>query len=243
MDATARFTITAGVLGGRRQPRLERLNVKSTWRDFVGSGILITLILAASMAIVWGLRPFTMRWLGSYHVLVDALVGFISYGVVSALVLRLLLRTKPLPAGEHALESPEFAYWKLLTAVYRLGQGALNWCTPFYMQHVIDGLYGAKVGQDVAFGGCIDDPYRVSVGSEVVLGKASLISGNYLSGNKLVCGPVVIGNNVTVGANSVVLPNTMIGDHAVLMSGSYLMPGTTVPAGETWRGNPARKWM
>lgn len=58
----------------------------------------------------------------------------------------------------------------------------------------------------------------------------------------MVCGPVVIGKQVTVGANCVVMPNTNIGDGAVLTSGSYLMPGMTIPPGEVWRGNPARKW-
>lgn len=217
--------------------------MKSTWRDFVGAGIFITLMLAASIGIVCLVQPLSRHGLGAYHVLFDALLAFVAYGLLSALATRLLVRLLPVPAGEHAFDSPEFARWKLHTAVYRLGQGALNWCTPFYMQHVIDALFGAQVGSNVAFGGCIDDPYRVSVGNEVVLGKASLISGNYLSGSKLVCGPVQIGNRVTVGANSVVLPNTVIGDGAVLMSGSYLMPGATVPAGETWRGNPARKWM
>jgi acetyltransferase-like isoleucine patch superfamily enzyme len=63
-----------------------------------------------------------------------------------------------------------------------------------------------------------------------------------LSGSTLVVQPVHIGADVTIGANAIVMPGVTIGDGAVLMSGSVVMPGTTIPARETWRGNPARKW-
>jgi carbonic anhydrase/acetyltransferase-like protein (isoleucine patch superfamily) len=41
----------------------------------------------------------------------------------------------------------------------------------------------------------------------------------------------------------VVFPNTEIGAGAVVAGGSFVMPGTRIPAGESWRGNPARKWV
>ena len=34
-----------------------------------------------------------------------------------------------------------------------------------------------------------------------------------------------------------------IGEGAVVMGGAHVMPNTRIPAGETWRGNPARKWQ
>lgn len=217
--------------------------MKSDWRDFVFAGVFITLILAAALGFVVAIRPWSTALLGEYRVLFDAALVLIGYGILSALVLRILLAVKPPTAGEHSQDSPAFIYWKLLTVLYRLGQGALTWCVPMIFKPVLDTLFGARIGSQVAFGGTIDDPYMVSVGSRTVLGAASLVSANYLSGGKLVCAPVQIGSYVTVGANSVILPGTTIGDGATLMNGSYLMPGTTVPAGETWRGNPARKWV
>ena len=77
----------------------------------------------------------------------------------------------------------------------------------------------------------------------MVLGNASLVTGNYLSGGKLVCHPVRIGADVTIGANAIVMPGSTVGERAVVVSGSVVMPGTSIPAGETWRGNPARKWL
>jgi serine acetyltransferase len=217
--------------------------VKSDWRDFVLSGAFISLILMAAVACVALLRPWSTALLGEYRVLFDAALLLVSYGLLSALALRILLAIKPPALGEHSLDSPAFIYWKLLTVLYRLGQGALAWCTPVMFKPLLDALFGAKVGADVAFGGTIDDPYLVQVGRGTVLGNASLLSANYLSGGKLVCAPVRVGERVTIGANSVVLPGAVIGDGATLMSGSYLMPHTTIAAGETWRGNPARKWM
>ena len=63
------------------------------------------------------------------------------------------------------------------------------------------------------------------------------------SGGKLVCHPVRIGADVTIGANAIVMPGSTVGERAVVVSGSVVMPGTSIPAGETWRGNPARKWL
>ena len=217
--------------------------VKSDWRDFVLSGAFISLILVAAVACVAALRPWSVAVLGEYRVLFDAAMVLVAYGLLSALALRILLAIKPAASGEHSQDSPAFVYWKLLTVIYRMGQGALAWCVPIMFKPQLDSLFGARIGSQVAFGGTIDDPYMVSVGSRTVLGAASLVSANYLSGGKLVCAPVNIGSGVVIGANSVVLPGANIGDGATLMSGSYLMPGTTVPAGEVWRGNPARKWM
>jgi acetyltransferase-like isoleucine patch superfamily enzyme len=114
---------------------------------------------------------------------------------------------------------------------------------PFFLQPAVEALFGASVGRNVALGGTIDDPYRVSLGDEVILGNASLISGNYISAGKLTCGAVTIGAGATIGANCVVFPNTEIGAGAVVAGGSFVMPGTRIPAGESWRGNPARKWV
>ena len=216
--------------------------MKSDWRDFVISGLCITIIFVSALGLVFLIQPISARAFGHYGILIDAGMVAVSYGLLSAALFRILLAFKPMPEGEHSMDTPAFVYWKLLTVLYRMGQGSLAWCTPFFLKPVLDILFGARIGGRVAFGGTIDDPYMVAVGEGAILGNASLVSGNYLSGGKLVCGRVAIGAWATVGANSVVLPGSSLGEGATLMSGSYLMPGTAVPAGEVWRGNPARKW-
>ncbi len=217
--------------------------MKATSLDYLLSTLVITGLLAASMAIVAICLPITRSVTDDYHVIVDLALGLMVYGMLSAAVVRAIIGVWPLPAGTHEADSPVFTRWKLLTVTYRLGQGALRPFVPVFMQPVLESLFGAKIGRDVAFGGTIDDPYMVSVGDGSVLGNASLVSGNFISGGKLTCGAVKIGRNVTVGANSVIFPDTDVGDGATLIGGSYVMPGTRIAAGETWRGNPARKWM
>jgi serine acetyltransferase len=217
--------------------------LKATWLDYVLSTLVITLLLVLSVLVVVAALPLTRHWCGDYHVLVDLALGLLSYGVLTALLLRLMLRIKPMVPGRYADDSAGFTYWKLLTVTYRLGQGALRPFVPVFLQPVVEMLYGCRMGADVALGGVIDDPYMVTVGDGTALGTASMVCGSYIADGVLTCGPVHIGRRVTIGPNVVVFPGTEIGDGAVLMVGAYVMPGTKVPAGETWRGNPARKWV
>ncbi len=217
--------------------------MKANYLDFLFCGSTISAIIAGMLGLLVALSPITKVLVSDYHVIADFLLAILFYGLLSALVVRVLLKFRPMEPGEYTMDSSVFTYWKLLTIVYRLGQGALLPFTPVFVKPLIEALFGAKVGANVAFGGTIDDPYMVTVGDGAVLGHSSLVSGNMIHGGKLTCGYVKIGAGATVGVNSVILPGTEIGENATLMGGSYVMPGTKIPAGETWRGNPARKWM
>jgi serine acetyltransferase len=218
--------------------------MKTSPLDFVLSGLFITAILAGALALVGLLlAPLTRAWLGDYYAIADFLLLLLSYGLLSAVVVRLMLKFRPVEPGEYTMDAPVFTYWKLLTILYRLGQGALRPFTPVFAKPLVEMLFGAKIGADVALGGTIDDPYMVSVGAGAVLGNASLVSANVITKGRITFGKVTIGAGATLGANAVVLPGCDIGDDAVVMGGAMVMAGTRIPAGETWRGNPARKWL
>lgn len=51
--------------------------------------------------------------------------------------------------------------------------------------------------------------------------------------------PVTIGNRVFIGADTTVLPGVTIGDDAIIGAGSVVTK--SIPTGEVWAGNPARK--
>ncbi len=215
----------------------------SPW-DFLLCGVFITSILAGALAIVaLAVAPLTRTYLGDYHAIADFLLLLLAYGLLSALVVRTLLKVRRIEPGEYAMDSGVFTYWKLLTILYRLGQGALLPFTPVFVKPVVEMLFGAKVGANVALGGTIDDPYMVSIGDGVVLGNGSLVSGNVITNGRIRFGHVMIGAGATVGANSVVLPGSDVGDNALVMGGAMVMTNAKIPAGETWRGNPARKWQ
>lgn len=216
--------------------------MKSTIGDYVRSSLWIGLVLLGALAVTYAFRGQTRSLLGPYHVLADLALGLLSFGLLMAMLVRLLVRVRPIPAGTHSLDSAVFAHWKVLTVLYRLGQGALRPFVPFFLQPVLDGLFGARIGGDVAFGGTIDDPYAVTVGNRVILGHHSLVSGNYLWDGALTTGAVRIDDGATIGAHVIVFPGVHIGAGASVMNGAVVMPGTVIPVGEVWRGNPARRW-
>lgn len=217
--------------------------MKASHLDFVLCGGAISAILAGTLGLLTLLLPLSIAVAADYHIVVDFLLALLFYGLLSALVVRLLLRFRPMEAGEYSLDCPVFTYWKLLTILHRLGQGALLPFTPVFLKPLVEALFGARVGANVALGGTIDDPYMVTIGDGAILAHGSLVSGNMLHGGKLTCGPVRIGAGATIGINSVILPGTEVGENVTVMGGSHVMPGTTIPAGQTWRGNPARKWL
>ncbi|MBP6898872.1 MAG: hypothetical protein KBC73_02225 [Burkholderiaceae bacterium] len=217
--------------------------MKVTPIDYLLSALVITVLCLSSLAAVMFVTTWTRALLGAYHVVADTALWMIGYGVLSAILLRGLLHWRPLAAGQFSETSPEFTQWKLLTVVHRLGQGALRPFTPVFLLPVVDALFGARIGSDVAFGGEINDPWLVEVGEGTTLGTHSIVTGSTTGGGLLTMAPVRLGKGVTVGPNVMISPGCEIGDGAKLMVGSYLMPNSRVPAGETWRGNPARKWV
>ncbi|MEK8024391.1 DapH/DapD/GlmU-related protein [Ideonella sp. BYS139W] len=217
--------------------------MQANWKDYLLIALVLTPVCAVALGLAAALDLGLRAWLGPWSVAV-AIVGFLSaWALGSALALQVLRRLAPVPPGEHAQTSREFARWKALTVVYRLGQGALSPLLPFFLAPWLSRLYGARMGADVAVGGHIDDPYAVSVGAGTVIGNQALVSANALQDGRLLVAPVVIGRGVTIGANAIVMPGVTIGDGALIAAGACVMAHTQVPAGEQWRGNPARKWV
>ena len=212
--------------------------------DFILCSIFIGLILILSWVTnALLISPFLKHWLGDYYVIANCLIFILSYGVFSGLVVRLMLKLRPLQLGEFEMSGSNFTYWKLVIMICEMGRFALVPFTILFLKPVVAMLFGAKVGANAALAGALYDPFMVSIGKNSVLGAGSLVCGNMTTSGKLLLDRVVIGNDVTVGVNVVVFPGVNIGDGAVLITGAVVQQGTSIPAGETWRGNPARKWV
>jgi hypothetical protein len=218
--------------------------MKTSTADYVFSTIFFGVLLALSLATVRFLvAPGTQWALGPYHVVADFFVFLLLYGLFSGLLLRVLLQTIPLQAGEFPLEDRNFTYWKLYSMIFYTGRAFLLPLTLVAARPVVLKLFGARIGADVAIGGDIDSPYLTAIGDGTAIGNGSHVVGTMTVNDKIFIGPVKIGRNVTIAMNAVVLPDVEIGDNAVVEIGSVVMPGTRIPPGERWRGNPARKWM
>jgi serine acetyltransferase len=106
----------------------------------------------------------------------------------------------------------------LLPAEAEVGEGVV-------LEHY--GL-GVVIHPQVKIGARCRIYHHVTLAAESVIGSANFI---------------VIGNDAIIGAHSIVIarPNTTltIGDGAVLGAGSVLTK--SIPAGEIWAGNPARR--
>ena len=153
------------------------------------------------------------------------------------------VKFRPLKEGYFTMNSTTFMDWKLLIMMSNFGQRALAPFNFFFLGSVFAALYGAKIGKNSAVSVPLVNAFMVEIGDNSIVGAGTLICGNYLEKDKIFISPIKIGHNVTIGMNCVVLPNTVIGDGATLSIGSVVMPGTVIPAGETWKGNPARKWQ
>lgn len=215
--------------------------MKTNFLDFLlCTLIFIVLFVVSASASLFLARYFTRPFLHDYHVIADFLIFLVFYCVFSGVLVQIFLKLSPIVPGEYSQDHKVFNQWKLLTVIVIFSRFFM----PLYpLRPAILRLFGAHVGSNVAMGGAIDDPYMVSLGDNSVLGKNSLLSGNMLVNNKIFLGKVEIGQNVIIGVNAVVLPNVTIGDNAILEIGSVVYPGTRIPAGEKWRGNPARKWL
>lgn len=218
--------------------------MKTSPLDFILSGISMGVLWLASWSIsFYPIADFLFDKTPRYAGVITILICLNCYGILSGLLIRVTLWIKPIGLGPLKSDSSDFTYWKFLTMLHFFGQRALFLFNVAPAQPLLARLFGAKVGSNVAIGGFLDSPFLISVGDHCIIGNGSIISGNvHLSGTTSI-GAVSIGPHTTIGVYSMVMPDTEIGAGATIAPNSVVVSGTRIPAGETWKGNPARKWQ
>ena len=210
--------------------------------DFILSTLAITLLGGLSIALMAGLlAPLTIRVLGAYHVLIDGILLLLIYGLLSAFLVRVMLRLHPLRAGEYAMDSSHFTYWKFFTVIHEFGRGAMLPFTTVFAKPLVGKLFGARIGINVAMGGTLVDPPFISVGDYAILGLDSALVAHAITAGAIILKPVKVGHGATVGVHVVVMPGAEIGEGAVITAGSVVTMNTHIPPREMWGGVPARK--
>lgn len=218
--------------------------MKVTPLDFILSGFFMMILWVSSAAIVFcGITNLWPAYFGAYSAILNIFFLVTIYGVLSGFLLRLMLIVRPIKTGEFDFESPEFTYWKLLTMLHYFGEHTLLIINVEPVRPLIAQLFGACVGSNVAIGGKIDSPFLVRVGDGCTVGNGSLVTANLISTGKLILGPVEVRSGAVIGVGAIVMPNTTLGEKCLVSPYSVVMPGTQIPDGESWKGQPARKWQ
>ena len=85
--------------------------------------------------------------------------------------------------------------------------------------------------------------WLITVGDDVTFGPEVRILAHDASMHRALgytrIAPVTIGDRVFIGAGSVVLPGVRVGNDSIVGAGSVVTK--SIPAGEVWAGNPARR--
>lgn len=216
--------------------------MKTTFADFLLSGLLISIILLSSLAFVlFGLSGQTKQFFSDYHVIVDFMLFLLLYGLMSILILRLMLKLKPILPGTYLMNDPLFTYWKLYTVIYEFGKGALLPFTTIFAKPLVAKLFGARIGKDIALGGTLVDPQLIEIGEGAIIGQDSIITAHTINSGSITLKPVRIGARATIGVNAVVMSGVTVGFGAIIAASSVLPPDTYVPPNELWGGIPAKK--
>jgi acetyltransferase-like isoleucine patch superfamily enzyme len=211
-------------------------------KDFLFSGLAIAAIAALTLLSVrFAIQPWSAPLFGSYHVLVDGVLALLIYGLLSALVVRLLLAAFPLRAGEYPMDDRHFTYSKFYTVVHEFGRGALLPFTTVFAKPLVGLLFGARVGRNTAMGGMLVDPPLITIGDYAILGLDSAIVAHAITSGTIILKEVKVGRSATIGVHAVVMPGADIGEGAVVTAGSVVTMNTRIPPNELWGGIPARK--
>lgn len=215
--------------------------MKSSALDYVLSTILLGLVGLISWGITTGTSALIGTTLGSYRVLADVLAFLLSFGLLSALAARLLIRLFPLGEGIIPMTDSRFMVWKLYTVLYEFGCGALKPFTVMFLRPVVQQLFGARIGKDVALGGKLVDPHMISLADEAIIGEGSVVTAHAINSGSILLAPVIIERGATVGVGAVIYPDVVIGERAIITANAVVRSGTRVPAGELWGGVPAER--
>lgn len=208
--------------------------------------VLATLFLALGLACGWYagfvvLPRVTADLAGAYGVVLDTLAFLLAFGLACAALARLLCLWHPLVPGRHAMDSPVFTAWKLYTVLYEFGCGALKPFTVMFFRPLLQVLFGARIGKEVALGGKLVDPHLITLGDGVIIGEGAVVTAHAITSGAIVLGRVEIGPGATVGVGAVVYPGVRLGAGSIVAANAVVAADTVVPPGEFWAGAPARR--
>ncbi len=179
----------------------------------------------------WPVREALLAAFGVYAVTTPAVLA-----LSIALKWLLLGRVKP---GSYPLWGWFFLRFWFVRAMVRAAP--LNYLAGTPLLNLYYRLMGARIGRDVYIGGeglSTFDLLEIGDGSSV--GMDTPLDGASVEGGLLKIAPVTIGRGCWIGNRCALGAGAVLEDGAGLDDLSMLPDGARVPAGELWRGSPAR---
>lgn len=216
--------------------------MKTELVDYVLSTLFLTLaVLISGFVAFWGVPVLSGVRFGGYAPVVNVLVFLLIFGLSCAVLARAVRVWRPLCPGRHEMHAPVFTAWKLYTVLYEFGCGALKPFTVMFFRPLLQVLFGAKIGKEVALGGKLVDPHLITLGDGAIIGEGSVVTAHAIVSGAIVLGPVDIGPGATVGVGAVVYPGVRLGAGSIVAANSVVAADTVIPPGEFWGGAPARR--
>ncbi|MEO5969488.1 MAG: DapH/DapD/GlmU-related protein [Bdellovibrionia bacterium] len=169
------------------------------------------------------------------------------YGIVLILIVPMVnwifrVRLKRWRGSFYSAEGLRWYFHNGLT--YLVRYTFLPIVTPTPLTNLFYLLMGMKLGKDVLINSeYISDPCLIELGDHVVVGGAATIIAHYAVGGFLITAPVKIGKGVTIGLRATIMAGVQIGEKAKILPNSVVLPNTHIPAGETWGGVPAERFL
>jgi acetyltransferase-like isoleucine patch superfamily enzyme len=222
----------------------------------------LTLVLVLKMALLLSL-VYTAALFGPLLILHYCILDFIRKGPFCALLgavmliwdLMLLLLTATICSGicaktlnlkysgEHSLDlrNQEVQKWLLSQIIYIPIAVILDLFHLYPLKSLHIRLFGGRIGRGVVIGGMVTDPALLEVGDHSVIGGFSVILGHAVERGRIKFGKVKIGQYCGVGTRATVLAGSVLEDSSVLGAHSLLPKNSTIPAGKTFAGVPAKE--
>ncbi|WP_194266337.1 hypothetical protein [Dechloromonas sp. H13] len=171
--------------------------------------------------------------------------SYFAYGLTLLLVapaLNLLLGGRLRAYRGSAVSLAALRWYVHCTLTLIVRYSFLEFVTPSPFAQLYYRLMGMKIGRNVTINStAIADPSMIEMEDGVTIGGTASIMAHYAQGGYLVIAPVRLRAGATIGLRAIIMGGVEVGEKAKVLAGSFVLPNTSIPAGETWAGIPARR--
>ena len=130
---------------------------------------------------------------GSFYSIVAVVSGLLLFGLVAAVLLRVLRSVSPLAEGEHKRPSRAFTRWKLDFNLQESAYRTLGLFVPVFGRTWLFRLLGARIASPVVVAGTLTDPAVTRIGRRTIIGGGAFITCHVITEDRFSLHPVTLG--------------------------------------------------